>query len=53
MRISHPKTEAGIRTIPMLDVVKDAFEMEREEQEESVGLNEQVIDEMTGIVFNN
>ena len=53
MRISHPKTEAGIRTIPMLDVVKDAFEMEREEQEESGGLNEQVIDEMTGFVFKN
>ncbi|MCF0186605.1 MAG: site-specific integrase [Bacteroidaceae bacterium] len=53
MRISHPKTEAGIRTIPMLDVVKDAFELECEEQEESGGLNEQVIDEMTGFVFKN
>ena len=27
LRISKPKTEAGIRTIPMLDVVKDSFEM--------------------------
>ena len=27
LRISTPKTEAGIRTIPMLDVVKDSFEM--------------------------
>lgn len=52
MRISKPKTEAGIRTIPMLDVVKDAFEMEREEQEET-GFNEQIIDGMTGFIFQN
>lgn len=32
MRISLPKTEAGVRTIPMLDMVKDAFELEREAQ---------------------
>jgi len=30
--ISTPKTEAGMRTIPMLDAVKDAFEMIWEEQ---------------------
>ena len=30
--ISKPKTEAGIRDIPMLDVVRDAFEMIREDQ---------------------
>lgn len=53
MRISLPKTEAGIRTIPMLDVVRDAFEMEKEEQLETGGLNEQVIDGMTGFVFQN
>jgi len=34
LHISKPKTEAGIRTIPMLDSVKDAFEMLREEQRE-------------------
>lgn len=28
---STPKTEAGMRTIPMLDIVKDAFEMIWEE----------------------
>ena len=33
LRVALPKTEAGIRTIPMLDVVKDAFELEREEQD--------------------
>lgn len=51
-RISTPKTEAGIRTIPILDVVKDALEMEREEQEET-GFNESVIDGMSGFIFKN
>ena len=54
MRVSLPKTEAGIRTIPMLDVVKTAFEMEREQQLDMFGgLNDQVIDGMTGFVFQN
>lgn len=52
MRISKPKTEAGIRTIPMLDVVYDAFQMEYEEQEE-MGFNIAEIDGMTGFVFKN
>ncbi len=52
MCVSLPKTEAGIRTIPMLDVVKDAFEIEREEQAESGG-NKQTIDGMDGFVFCN
>ena len=52
MRISRPKTEAGIRTIPMLDIVKDAFDIEREEQKEN-GANTQVIDGMSGFVFCN
>jgi len=52
MRVSLPKTEAGIRTIPMLDVVKEAFEMEREDQTET-GFNEQVLDGMSGFVFKN
>lgn len=52
MRISLPKTEVGVRTILMLDVVKTAFEMEREQQMDAYGgLNEQVIDGMTGFVF--
>lgn len=43
-----------ILTIPMLDVVKTAFEMEREQQLDMLGgLNEQVIDGMTGFVFQN
>jgi len=49
-RISKPKTEAGIRTVPMLDTVYDAFQMEWEEQEET-GFNQSEIDGMTGFVF--
>lgn len=52
MRIVKPKTEAGIRTIPMLDVVYDAFQMELDEQEET-GFNTDEIDGMTGFVFKN
>jgi len=52
LRVSLPKTDASVRTIPMLDIVKDAFEMIREEQEEA-GFNETEIDGMTGFVFNN
>lgn len=51
-KISKPKTEAGIRAIPMLDTVYDAFMLEREEQEEN-GFNQTVIDGMTGFVFVN
>ena len=52
LRISTPKTEAGIRTIPMLDVVKDSFEMLYEEQLEN-GFNETEIDGMSGFIFCN
>lgn len=52
LRVSLPKTDAGIRTIPMLDIVKDAFEMLYEEQKEN-GFNETEIDGMTGFVFCN
>lgn len=52
-RISLPKTEAGIRTIPLLGVVKDALEVEREEQMMTAGLNKSVIDGMDGFVFQN
>ena len=49
-----PKTEAGIRTIPMLDVMKEAFLMEKEQQFDMLGgLNEQIIDGMSGFVFQN
>lgn len=52
LRVSKPKTAAGIRTVPMLDIVYDAFQMEREEQEET-GANETEIDGMKGFVFVN
>lgn len=52
LRISKPKTEAGIRTIPMLDIVKDAFEMLYEEQLEN-GFNESEIDGMSRFIFCN
>jgi len=51
-RIHLPKTEAGIRTIPLLDTVKDAIYMAKEEQEE-LGIKSPVIDGMTGFVFLN
>ena len=51
-RISEPKTEAGIRTIPMLDVVKDAFSILQDEEDEN-GPNTQVIDGYTGFIFQN
>ena len=50
--ISQPKTDAGIRTIPILDVVRDAFEILKEE-EKDIGINEQVIDGYSGFVFQN
>lgn len=50
--ISVPKTEAGIRTIPMMEIVYDAFQLLYEEQEES-GFNTEEIDGMTGFVFCN
>ena len=52
INVSLPKTEAGIREIPMLPVVKDAFDMEKEDQAVSGG-NTQVIDGMSGFVFCN
>ena len=51
-KISKPKTEAGIRTVPMLDMVYDAFMFKREEQEEN-GFNQTVIDGMSGFIFIN
>lgn len=47
-----PKTEAGIRTIPMLDVVYDALKLEEEDQQEN-GFNQTVIDGVSGFVFQN
>lgn len=51
-QVSLPKTEAGIRTIPMLDAVYDALKEEYEVQKEN-GFNSTEIDGMTGFVFCN
>lgn len=51
-QISLPKTEAGIRKIPMTQKVRTAFEMEYEERKKD-GFNSCVIDGMTGFVFLN
>lgn len=50
--VSLPKTETGIRTVPMMDAVYDAFQEEYEVQKER-GFNSTVIDGMTGFVFCN
>ena len=47
-----PKTEAGIRVIPMLDTVYEALQEEYEAQKEN-GFNCTEIDGMTGFVFCN
>ena len=50
--VSLPKTEAGIRIIPMMDAVFEAFQDEYEYQKEE-GFNEMVIDGMSGFIFTN
>ena len=52
MTVSLPKTEAGIRTIPMLDQVYEAFDRVYKEQCET-GFNETEIDGMSGFIFKN
>ncbi len=50
--ISLPKTEAGIRVIPMMDSVYEALKDEWEDQSES-GFNKTEIDGVSGFVFQN
>ena len=50
--VSLPKTEAGIREIPMMDSVYDVLKEEWEEQQEN-GFNETEIDGMHGFIFTN
>lgn len=50
--MSLPKTEAGIRTIPLMDVVYDALKTELSNQQE-YGFNETEIDGMKGFIFMN
>jgi len=50
--VSLPKTAAGIREIPMLDQVYEAFERVYQEQL-TTGFNETVIEGMDGFIFKN
>lgn len=50
--VSLPKTDAGIRIIPMIDSVYNALQQELEWQE-AYGFNETEIDGMKGFVFMN
>ena len=51
--VSLPKTEAGIRNVPMMDPVHDAFLEEAEMQEMLDVYCDQEIDGMTGFIFCN
>lgn len=50
--VSLPKTEAGIRIIPMIDSVYNALREELEWQKEN-GYNETEVDGMSGFIFMN
>lgn len=50
--VSLPKTDAGIRIIPLMDTVLEAFQDEYAYQEEE-GFNEMEIDGMSGFIFRN
>lgn len=52
-RVSLPKTEAGIRLIPMLDKVKDAFLLEKKNQKEHGYHSLVELDGMSGFIFCN
>lgn len=51
--INTPKTKAGYRTIPMLDIVKQAFLEERKYQREKGILSNITIDGYTNFIFLN
>ncbi len=51
-QVSLPKTEAGIRDVPMMDEVYEALQQEYEYQREN-GFNNTTIDGMTGFIFCN
>lgn len=50
--ISLPKTDAGIRKIPMMEPVYEALQEELKQQQEN-GFNETEIDGMKGFIFMN
>lgn len=52
-RVSEPKTQAGIRTVPMLSKVKDAFELEEKMQAELGVYNTAEIGGFSNFIFCN
>lgn len=52
-RVSLPKTKAGIRTIPMLDRVKENLLAEKRRQEDMGGVPDIEIDGMRDFIFRN
>lgn len=50
--LSEPKTEKGIRNVPMMDEVYEALMIEKEIQS-IIGFNTMTIDGMSGFVFRN
>ena len=52
-QVSLPKTDAGIRTIPMMEEVRDAFLEEKAMQKETGIKNEMEVDGMSGFIFCN
>ncbi len=51
-KVSLPKTDAGVRLIPMMDQVYDVLKEEYERQMEE-GFSDVVIDGMSGFIFTN
>ena len=52
-QVSLPKTDAGIRTIPMMEEVRDAFLEEKAMQKETGVRNLVEVDGMSGFIFCN
>lgn len=52
-QVSLPKTDAGIRNVPMMEEVRDAFLEEKAMQKESGIKNEMEVDGMSGFIFCN
>ena len=52
MKIHLPKTESGIRIVPMIEAVQEALAIAKEDQELD-GVEQPTVDGMTGFVFLN
>ena len=52
-QVSLPKTDAGVRTIPMMEAVRNAFLEEKAMQKETGIKNLEEVDNMSGFIFCN